>query len=32
MLAERYRQVEEQLTRSIRYTSKGEANGTATVR
>ena len=32
MLAERYRQVEDQLPRSIRYTSKGESGGTTTVR
>ena len=32
MLAERYRQVEDQLTRSIRYTSKDESGGTTTVR
>src|SRR5205809_7972525 len=32
MLAERYRQVEDQLTRSIRYTSKDESGGATTVR
>lgn len=32
MLAERYRQVEDQLARSIRYTSKDESGGTTTVR
>src|SRR6266513_1380513 len=32
MLAERYRQVEDQLARSIRYTSKDESGGATTVR
>ena len=32
MLAERYRQVEDQLARSIRYTSKDESDGATTVR
>jgi hypothetical protein len=32
MLAERYRQVEDQLTRSIRYTSKDESGGATKVR
>src|SRR5947208_9023916 len=32
MLAERYRQVEDQLARSIRYTSKSESGGATTVR
>ena len=32
MLAERYRQVEDQLPRSIRYTSKDESGGATTVR
>jgi hypothetical protein len=32
MLAERYRQVEDQLGRSIRYTSKDESGATTTVR
>jgi hypothetical protein len=32
MLADRYRQVEDQLPRSIRYTSKGESGGATTVR
>src|SRR5437763_3658298 len=32
MLADRYRQVEDQLARSIRYTSKSESGGATTVR
>src|SRR2546429_3040502 len=32
MLAERYRQVEDQLPRSIRYTSKDESGGATTAR
>jgi hypothetical protein len=32
MLAERYRQVEDQLARSIRYTSKDESGGATIVR
>jgi hypothetical protein len=32
MLSERYRQVEDQLARSIRYTSKDESGGATTVR
>src|SRR5436305_10446920 len=32
MSAERYRQVEDQLPRSIRYTSKDESGGATTVR
>src|SRR5437773_199317 len=32
MLTERYRQVEDQLARSIRYTSKDESGGATTVR
>jgi hypothetical protein len=32
MLAERYRQVEDQLARSLRYTSKDESGGATTVR
>jgi hypothetical protein len=32
MLADRYRQVEDQLARSIRYTEKDESGGATTVR